>query len=93
MLWVDGENWLGSESTTRWAGVYRNCWKYCTNNCRIVDMNVWFNKFDKDTGYRGGAATNMVEEFEECGLSKNTMYTIRATKVSLASLMPSVAGF
>jgi hypothetical protein len=56
-------------------------------------LNVWFNRFNKDTGYRGGAATNMVEEFEECGLSKNTIYTILATKVSLASLIPSVAGF
>lgn len=50
-------------------------------------LNVWFNRFNKDTGYRGGDATNMVEEFEEYGLSKNTMYAVGATKVSLASLM------
>lgn len=50
-------------------------------------LNVWFNRFNKDTGYRGGDATNMVEEFEEYGLSKNTMYLVGATKVSLASLM------
>ena len=30
-------------------------------------LNVWFNRFDKDTGYRGGDATNMREEFEEYG--------------------------
>lgn len=50
-------------------------------------LNVWFNRFSKDTGYRGGDATNMVEEFEEYGLSKNAMYLVGATKVSLASLM------
>ena len=32
-------------------------------------LNVWFNRFNKDTGYRGGDATNMREEFEEYGLS------------------------
>ena len=50
-------------------------------------LNVWFNRFNKDTGYRGGGATNMREEFEEYGLSKNTMYAVGATKVSLAVLM------
>ena len=50
-------------------------------------FNVWFNRFNKDTGYRGGDATNMVEEFEEYGLSMNTMYAVGAIKVSLASLM------
>lgn len=50
-------------------------------------LNVWFNRFNKDTGYRGGDATNMVEEFEEYGLSKNVMYAVGATKVTLASLM------
>ncbi|NNF62853.1 MAG: DoxX family protein [Acidimicrobiia bacterium] len=50
-------------------------------------LNVWFLRFNKDTGYRGGDATNMVEEFEEYGLSKNTMYAVGATKVSLAILM------
>ncbi|MGH1490133.1 MAG: DoxX family protein [Acidimicrobiales bacterium] len=50
-------------------------------------LNVWFNRFNKDTGYRGGNATNMVEEFEEYGLSKNVMYAVGAAKVSLASLM------
>ena len=50
-------------------------------------LNVWFNRFDKDTGYRGGDATNMVEEFEAYGLSEKTMYAVGATKVSLATLM------
>ena len=50
-------------------------------------LNVWFNRFDKDTGYRGGDATNMREEFEEYGLSEGTMYAVGAAKVSLASAM------
>lgn len=48
---------------------------------------VWFHRFNKDTGYRGGDATNMREEFEEYGLSENAMYAVGATKVTLASLM------
>jgi uncharacterized membrane protein YphA (DoxX/SURF4 family) len=50
-------------------------------------LNVWFHRFDKDTGYRGGSATNMREEFEEYGLSETTMYAVGAAKVGLASLM------
>jgi len=49
--------------------------------------NVWFHRFNKDTGYRGGDATNMREEFAEYGLSERTMYAVGATKVTLASLM------
>jgi len=50
-------------------------------------LNVWFNRFDKDTGYRGGDATNMKEEFEEYGLSERTMYAVGAAKVGLAGTM------
>lgn len=50
-------------------------------------LNVWFNRFDKDTGYRGGDATNMREEFEEYGFSETTIYAVGAAKVSLAVLM------
>lgn len=49
--------------------------------------NVWFNRFSKDTGYRGGDASNMREEFEEYGLSETAMYAVGATKVGLASAM------
>ena len=38
-------------------------------------LNVWFNRFNKDTGYRGGNATNMREEFEEYGLPEPVMST------------------
>ena len=50
-------------------------------------LNVWFNRFNKDTGYRGGGAKNMKEEFEVYGLSESTMYAVGAAKVSLAGLM------
>jgi uncharacterized membrane protein YphA (DoxX/SURF4 family) len=50
-------------------------------------LNVWFNRFNKDTGYRGGDATNMKEEFQEYGLSETTMYAVGAAKVTLAGLM------
>ena len=50
-------------------------------------LNVWFNRFNRDTGYRGGNATNMKEEFEEYGLSETQMYAVGAAKVSLAGLM------
>jgi len=47
-------------------------------------LNVWFNRFDRDTGYRGGEATNMKEEFAEYGFSEQQMYAVGATKVGLA---------
>lgn len=47
-------------------------------------LNVWFNRFDRDTGYRGGDATNMKEEFAEYGFSEQQMYAVGATKVGLA---------
>ncbi|MGB3735315.1 MAG: DoxX family protein [Ilumatobacter sp.] len=47
-------------------------------------LNVWFNRFDRDTGYRGGDATNMKEEFAEYGFSERQMYAVGATKVGLA---------
>ena len=50
-------------------------------------LNVWFLRFNKDTGYRGGDATNMKEEFAEYGMSENAMYAVGATKVGLASAM------
>ena len=47
-------------------------------------LNVWFRRFNKDTGYRGGNAKNMREEFQEYGLPPAAMYAVGATKVSLA---------
>ena len=50
-------------------------------------INVWFFRFNKDTGYRGGDATNMKEEFEVYGLSESQMYGVGAAKVGLAGTM------
>ena len=50
-------------------------------------LNVWFVRFNKDTGYRGGDAANMKEEFAEYGMSETAMYAVGAAKVGLAGLM------
>ena len=50
-------------------------------------LNVWFLRFNKDTGYRGGDATNMKEEFGVYGLSETAMYAVGAAKVGLATTM------
>lgn len=64
-----------------------NVGKTAQTGAALWILNVWFNRFSKDTGYRGGSAKNMVEEFEAYGLSKNVMYAVGATKVGLASAM------
>jgi len=61
--------------------------KFTQTAAALWILNVWFNRFDKDTGYRGGDATNMKEEFAEYGMSETAMYTVGAAKVSLATLM------
>ncbi len=61
--------------------------KFAQTAAALWILNVWFNRFNKDTGYRGGDATNMKEEFEEYGLSETTMYAVGAAKVTLAGLM------
>ncbi len=50
-------------------------------------LNVWFVRFNKDTGYRGGDAKNMKQEFAVYGLSETAMYAVGATKVGLATTM------
>ncbi|MEO1060892.1 MAG: DoxX family protein [Actinomycetota bacterium] len=50
-------------------------------------INVWTLRFDKDTGYRGGGATNMKEEFEVYGFTESQMYAVGAVKVGLAGTM------
>lgn len=50
-------------------------------------INVWSFRFNKDTGYRGGGAKNMKEEFAVYGLSETQMYAVGAMKLSLAGTM------
>lgn len=47
-------------------------------------LNVWIVRFDKETPYRGGGATNMIEEFKNYGLPMTFMYTIGLYKVLLS---------
>lgn len=65
----------------------KNLGRIAQTGAALWILNVWFNRFGKDTGYRGGNATNMREEFAEYGFSENQMYAVGATKVSLATLM------
>ncbi len=41
-----------------------------------VVLNVWLFRFSKATIYRGGDATNMLEEFAAYGLSNSIAYLV-----------------
>ena len=51
----------------------------------LTVINVWLFRSGKSTSYRGGDASNLMEEFEVYGLSDYFM-TIGIIKVSLAVL-------
>ena len=57
------------------------------NGAALWILNVWTRRFNKDTGYRGGDAKNMKEEFAVYGLPETAMYAVGASKVALASAM------
>ena len=42
----------------------------------MVVLNVWLLRFNKATTYRGGDATNMLEEFMVYGFDKPFLYFI-----------------
>ena len=46
--------------------------------------NVWLLRFGRATAWRGGAATNMKEEFEVYGLSENFMRVVGFLKILFA---------
>ena len=50
----------------------------------LVVLNVWFFRFDRSTLYRGGNASNMIEEFAVYGLSETMVYVIGGLKVLAA---------
>ena len=52
----------------------------------LTVINVWLFRSGKSTSYRGGDASNLMEEFEVYGLSDYFM-TIGIIKVSLAVLL------
>ena len=47
-------------------------------------LNVWLLRFNKSTAYRGGNATNLVEEFAVYGLPTWFCYSIGVLKVGSA---------
>ena len=47
----------------------------------ILVTNVWLFRFNKETPYRGGDTTNMIEEFATYGLDINIMYLIGTLKI------------
>ena len=47
-------------------------------------LNVWLLRFNKSTAYRGGTATNMLEEFAAYGLPAWFCYLIGFLKVTSA---------
>lgn len=50
----------------------------------LIVLNVWFFRFNKPTMYRGGDASNMIDEFAVYGLDENFVYIIGALKVLAA---------
>jgi uncharacterized membrane protein YphA (DoxX/SURF4 family) len=49
-----------------------------------VVLNVWLFRFSKATPYRGGDATNMLEEFSNYGLSNTIVYVVGGLKILAA---------
>jgi uncharacterized membrane protein YphA (DoxX/SURF4 family) len=50
----------------------------------LVVLNVWFFRFNQSTIYRGGNASNMIEEFAVYGLSETIVYLVGGLKVLAA---------
>jgi hypothetical protein len=50
-------------------------------------LNVWLVRRNKSTAYRGGNATNIVEEFAVYGFSPSFCYAIGALKIGSAILL------
>ena len=50
-------------------------------------FNVWAIRFDKPTGFRGGDAQTMAEEFRVYGLSDEIRKIVGALKLGLAALL------
>lgn len=50
-------------------------------------LNVWVLRFNRSTGYRGGDAKNMREEFLAYGLPVWFMYVVGGLKIALAIML------
>ena len=53
-------------------------------------INVWLFRYNKDSIYRGGDATTMLEEFYVYGLNETFLYVVGTIKVFSAFL---ISGF
>ena len=50
----------------------------------LVVLNVWLFRFNQSTIYRGGEASNMIEEFAVYGLSETFVYLVGGLKIVAA---------
>jgi len=50
-------------------------------------LNVWLVQYNKNTRWRGGDATNIVDEFQEYGLPVWSVYVVGFIKVTLSLLL------
>jgi hypothetical protein len=50
----------------------------------LVVLNVWIFRFNRATDWRGGTASNMIEEFKVYGLSEQICNLVRVVKIVLA---------
>lgn len=53
----------------------------------LVILNVWLLRVNRATGYRGGAAQNMKEEFAVYGLPPAMFYLVGALKLTCAAAL------
>ena len=53
----------------------------------VTVITAWTYNINLDTTFRGGDATNMIEEFEAYGLNQTTMLVVGIFKVSCAIML------
>ena len=53
----------------------------------VTVITAWTYNINRDTTFRGGDATNMIEEFEAYGLNQTTMVVVGIFKVSCAIML------
>lgn len=53
----------------------------------VTVITAWTYNINLDTTFRGGDATNMIEEFEAYGLNQTTMVVVGVFKVSCAIML------
>ena len=53
----------------------------------VTVITAWTYNINLDTTFRGGNATNMIEEFEAYGLNQTTMVVVGIFKVSCAIML------